>query len=140
MALRLVAVLTVAVVGCLAAGCTAAGSHPAATPAPLPPDRHTAAALVRIAAAFNRDYDTGDYGPVYDRWDARSRAIITRADYIRRHKDCPSGSGQLSQTEDASPGGPHGAWLVRYEIRGQQLTDQWVYTHRRVAFDPVLGN
>ena len=53
-------------------------------------DPRTAAALLKIAAVFNNDYDDGDYGPVYDRWDARSQAIITRADYIRRHTECPS--------------------------------------------------
>ena len=62
----------------------------------------------------------------------RSQAIITRADYIRRHKDCPSGSQTLSQTESVSPGGPRReAWLVHYEIGGQQLTDYWFYVHRR---------
>jgi hypothetical protein len=93
-----------------------------------------------IATAFNHDYDTGDYGPVYTRWDARSQAIITRADYIRRHKDCPSGSHTLSQTESVSPGGPHGAWLVHYQIGGQQLTDYWFYVHHRWVFDLVLSN
>jgi hypothetical protein len=111
-----------------AASCTASTSHPAASVAPLPPDPHTADALLKIATAFNHDYDTGDYSPVYERWDARSQAIISRADYIRRHKDCPSGSHALSQTESVSPG-PHGAWLVHYEIGGQQLTDYWFYVH-----------
>jgi hypothetical protein len=32
--------------------------------APLPPDPRTASALLKIATAFNHDYDTGDYGPV----------------------------------------------------------------------------
>jgi hypothetical protein len=123
----------------LAASCTASTSHPAASVAPLPPDPHTAAALLKIATAFNHDYDTGDYSPVYARWDARSQAIISRADYIRRHKDCPSGSHALSQTESVSPG-PHGAWLVHYEIGGQQLTDYWFYVHRRWVFDPALSN
>jgi hypothetical protein len=76
----------------------------------------------------------------YARWDARSQAIITRADYIRRHKDCPSGSHTLSQTESVSPDGPDGAWLVHYEIGGQQLTDYWFYVHRRWVFDLVLSN
>jgi hypothetical protein len=124
----------------LVAGCTASGSHPAVSPAPLPPDPHTAAALLKIATGFNHDYDTGNYGPVYTRWDARSQAIITRADYIRRHKDCPSSSHALSQTESVNSGGPHGAWLVHYEIGGQQLTDYWFYVHRRWVFDLALSN
>ena len=44
-----------------------------------------------------------------------------------------------SRTESAGPG-PHGAWLVRYEIGGQQLTDYWFYVHRRWVFDLVLSN
>ena len=76
-----------------AAGCwlwPARRAPRAAAPAvSLEPDPHTASALLKIATVFNRDYDSGDYGPVYARWDARSQAIITRADYIRRHHDCP---------------------------------------------------
>ena len=82
--------------------------------------------MLKIARVFNHDYDTGDYGPVYTRWDARSQAIITRADYIKRHRDCP--------------GGPRGAWLVHYEIGGQQLTDYWFYVRHRWVFDLVLSN
>ena len=122
------------------AGCTASASHPSASSAPLPPDPRTVAALLKIATAFNHDYDTGDYGPVYARWDVRSQAIITRADYVRRHKDCPSASHALSQTEGVSTDGPHGAWLVHYEIGGQQLTDYWFYVHHRWVFDLVLSN
>ena len=123
----------------LAAGCTAGPAHPAASPAPLPPDQHTAAVLLKIAARFNHEYDSGDYGPVYARWDARSQEVITRADYVRRHRDCPTAQHAPSVTESAGPG-PHGAWLVHYEIGGQQLTDYWFYVHRRWVFDLVLSN
>jgi hypothetical protein len=123
-----------------AAGCTASAGPPATSPARLAPDPHTAAALLKIATTFNHDYDSGDYGPVYTRWDVRSQAIITRAGYIARHEDCPSGSHTLLQTESVSPGGPHGAWLVHYEIGGQQLTDYWFYVHRRWVFDLPLSN
>ena len=132
--------IAVAAAVLFATACAAGSARPAASPAPLPPDPHTASALLKIATAFNHDYDTGDYGPVYARWDARSQAIITRADYIARHKDCPSGSPVLSRTEAVSPGGPDRAWLVHYEIGGQQLTDYWFYVHRRWAFDLVLSN
>ena len=136
---RPLVVIAVAVMVLLAAGCAAGTAHPAASSAPLPRDRHTTSALLKIATVFNHDYDTGNYGPVYARWDDRSQAIITRADYIRRHKDCPGGSHTLSQTESVSPG-PHGAWLGHYEIGGQQLTDYWFYVHRRWVFDLVLSN
>ena len=124
----------------LVAGCTASSSHPGAATASLPPDPHTAAALLTIARSFNHDYDTGDYGPVYTRWDARSQAIITRSDYLKRHQDCPSGPQALSQTESVSPGGPGGAWLVHSQIGGQQLTAYWFYAHGRWVFDLVLSN
>jgi hypothetical protein len=129
----------VVVAAALATGCAAGTGSRGAGPRRLPPDQRTAAALLKIATAFNNDYDRGDYGPVYARWDTRSQAIIARGDYIRRHQECPAGP-QTSRTENASPGGRHGAWLVRYEIGGQQLTDYWFYTHRRWAFDLVLSN
>ena len=137
--MRMLIAVAVAAAVLFAAGCTAGVGHPAPSAASLPPDPHTAPALLKIARMFNHDYDTGDYGPVYTRWDARSQAIIARADYIKRHKDCLSRSQTLSQTESVSPG-PRGAWLVHYEIGGQQLTDYWFYVHRRWVFDLVLSN
>jgi len=80
LAVRMLIAVAVAAAVLFAAGCTAGTAHPAAPPAPLPLDPHTPSALLKIATAFNHDYDTGDYGPVYTRWDARSQAIITRAD------------------------------------------------------------
>lgn len=120
----------------LLAGCGAGTGHAAGSPSPSEP--RTASALLQIATKFNRDYDTGDYPAVYARWDARSQALITGADYVQRHRECPGG-GTLSRTEDAEPG-PGGAWLVHYEIGGQQLTDYWFYTHGRWVFDLVLSN
>jgi hypothetical protein len=112
----------------VAAGCTAGQSHDAAvpgrSPASLPADPQTAAPLLKIATAFNNEYGSGDYGPVYARWDARSQALIGEADYIRRHKDCPGLPQPPARTETATPG-PHGAWMVRY---------------RRWVFDLVLSN
>jgi hypothetical protein len=131
-ATRALVAVTVAV---LTAGCMAS---PAGTVRRPPPDPRTSQALLRIAAAFNNNYDNGHYGPVYDRWDARSQAIITRADYIRRHQECPAGP-QTARTTSAGPG-PRGAWLVHYEIGGQQLTDYWFYVRRRWVFDLVLSN
>lgn len=134
--------MAVAVAAFFVAGCTASTAHPAAPAAsavPLPPDQRTASALLKIATAFNNEYDSGDYGPVYARWDARSQAIITKAEYIRRHKECPSAPQAAAQTESATPG-PHGAWVVDYEIGGQRLTDYWFYVHRRWVFDLMLSN
>jgi hypothetical protein len=115
-------------------------TRPAATRTARPsPDPETAAALVRIAQVFNNDYGRNDDGPVWDRWDARSQAVIPRAEYIRRHAECATAPPGPAHVEDATPG-PHGAWLVRYEIGGQQLTDYWHYTRRRWQFDLLLSN
>jgi hypothetical protein len=102
------------------------------------PDPKTAAALVRIAQVFNDNYDHNNDGPAYDRWDSRSQAVISRAEYIRRHVECPAPK-VTALVENATPG-PGGAWLVHYEIGGQQLTDYWFYTGRRWLFDLLLSN
>jgi hypothetical protein len=133
---RVIAALAVAV---LSTGCTSGTGQAAASRVPpLPPDPSTASALLAIASAFNHDYDSGDYASVYARWDARSQAIISESDYINRHQECPSANAP-SRTEDASPG-LRGAWLVHYEIGGQQLTDYWFYVGHRWVFDLVLSN
>jgi hypothetical protein len=137
--LRRVAITVVlAVLAVLAAGCAAQGYRSAARPTTVARDPRTAAALLKIATVFNDDYDRGVYGPVWDRWDARSQAVISRADYIRRHTECPD-SPQSVTVEDASPG-PGGAWIVDYETGGVQLHDYWFYVRSRWVFDLVLSN
>jgi hypothetical protein len=119
---------------------SAAGTGPGLAGATPPgPDRRTAAALVRIAQVFNDNYDRNNDGPVWDRWDTRSQAVITRAEYIRRHRECTTAPQGPAHVTSAAPG-QHGAWLVRYEISGQQLTDYWYYTRRRWEFDLLLSN
>ena len=128
-------------------GCSAPARHAGATGSPRPlapatrpsPDPSTAAALVRIAQVFNTDFGQNNDGPVYDRWDARSQAVISGAEYIRRHAECPTAPQAPAHVETASPG-PQGAWLVRYEIGGQQFTDYWFYAHGRWGFDLLLSN
>ena len=136
-------VLVVAMGACSASPhhrASAATTRPGPAGATRPgPDSRTGAALVRIAQVFNDDYDRNNDGPVWDRWDARSQAVITRAEYIRRHRECATAPQGPAHVTSAAPG-PHGAWLVRYEIGGQQLTDYWYYVHRRWAFDLLLSN
>jgi hypothetical protein len=140
---RLVIVVVLAV---LATGCTTHASGPAARPSTAAHkpqtsaagDPRTMAALLKIATVFNNDYDRGIYGPVWDRWDTRSQAVISRADYLRRHTECPD-SPQSVTVEDASPG-PGGAWIVDYETGGVQLHDYWFYVRGRWVFDLVLSN
>jgi hypothetical protein len=131
-------VLLLAAVAILAAGCAGQGKHPAAKPSAAGRDPHTTAALLKIATLFSNDYDSGVYGPVWDRWDARSQAIITRADYIQRHTECPD-SPQSVTVEDARPG-LNGAWIVDYETGGVHLHDYWFFQHDRWVFDLPLSN
>jgi hypothetical protein len=122
--------------------------HHAAVPSTRPgvtgtaqpgPDPRTTAALVLIAQVFNNDYDGNNDGPVWDRWDARSQAVISRAEYIRRHAECATAPQGPALVESATPG-PHRSWLDQYEIGGQQLTDYWYYIHRKWEFDLLLSN
>ena len=120
----------------------AATDHPAPSPgtgAPAGRDPEAVTALLRIAQRFNDAYERGDYGPVYDRWDARSRAVISRGEYLRRHIECPAAPGAPARVEGAAPG-PNGGWLVRYEIGGIQFVDHWFYVDGRWVFDLVLSN
>jgi hypothetical protein len=134
-------ILIVALSACSAPHHTAlASTRPGVTDTVQPgPDPRTTAALVRIAQVFNNDYDDNNDGPVWDRWDTRSQVVIPRAEYIRRHAECATAPQGPAHVESATPG-PHGSWLVQYEIGGQQLTDYWYYTHRRWEFDLLLSN
>jgi hypothetical protein len=130
----------IAAVAFAAAGCAGAAQRAATPPPVLPGDPRTASALLRVATLFNNEYGQGDYGPVYDRWDARSQAIITKAEYVRRHRECATAPQPGAAHVESARRGPRGAWLVRYEIGGYQLTDYWFYVHGRWVFDLVLSN
>jgi hypothetical protein len=119
---------------------SAAGTQPSATATTRPaPDRKSVTALVHIAQIFNNNYDDNHDGPVWDRWDARSQAVISRAEYIRRHAECATAPQGPAHVESAKPW-LRGGWLIMYEIGGQQLTDHWYYIHRRWEFDLLLSN
>lgn len=110
----------------------AAAEHAAADP-------HTRAALLRIAQTFNNAYDNGYFGAVYDRWDPRSQALISRAEYIRRHRLCAPATHATAVVTGARRG-PAGTWLVSYRISGSTLTDTWYYVRHRWLFDIVASN
>lgn len=95
--------------------------------------------LIRIAQKFNDDYRIGNFGSVYDRWNARSRAIITRADYIRRHVECPNNPQSSVHVLEASHGTGH-QWVVRYSIDDSKFVDSWFYLQGRWEFDLVTSN
>lgn len=101
-------------------------------------DPRTRQALLHVARVFNADYGANRDGAVYDRWDGAARAVIARAEYIRRHAECPTAPGP-AVVESASPAGG-GYWQVRYAIGGTQLVDYWHYVHRRWVFDLLRSN
>jgi hypothetical protein len=76
---------------------------------------------------------------VYARWDARSQAVITRDQYIKRRQACRRPPRARRPLCAPAPG-PHGAGLVDDEIGGQRLTDYWFYVHHHWLFDLVLSN
>lgn len=124
----------------LAAGCGggAGTAAQAASRAVQPPDPHTRYALISIAVAFNTNYAENRDGLVYDRWDSASQATITRAEYVRRHKRCPTAPGP-AVVESATPISG-GFWRVRYAISGSQLVDYWQYVGGRWVFDLARSN
>src|SRR5260370_1349844 len=70
---------------------------------------------------------------------ARSPPALPRPGSTPPHAECAPSPQGPAHVEPATPG-PHGAWLVQYEIGGQQLTDYWYYTARRGVFDLLLSN
>lgn len=99
----------------------------------------TAATLIRVATTFNNDFGANNDGPVYARWDSRSQAIISGAEFVRRHEQCATAPQAPAHVQTATRG-PAGAWLVRYSIGGQEFTDYWYYMRGRWAFDLILSN
>lgn len=102
-------------------------------------DPETEKALLRIARTLNNDYQQNKDAAVYTRWDAASRAIISQATYVQRHRDCPNTPHVRVDTYGVTHG-PDGAWLVHYSIGGQQFTDWWYYVNGRFVFDLPKSN
>lgn len=135
--------LAVAAAGCggSAPGSGAAARSSGATTTSTWPahDPETAAALLEIARTFNNDYAHNRDAAVYDRWDAASRAVISRQAYLRRHRECPNPPSSPVHTQSVERG-PGGAWLVHYTIGGVHFTDYWYYVHGRFVFDLPRSN
>lgn len=119
-------------------GLAACGTKSTAAPAPTSPEPKTASRLLAVASSFNREYAANDVAPVYARWDARSRSVISEAQYVLRHHECPSHPG-TPVTESAAPSGD-GWWEVHYSVDGVQLTDFWIYQGGRWRFDLFRSN
>lgn len=126
------AALVLAACGAPTGGAAAAHRRPLRDPETRP-------ALLRIARRFNDDYATNRDAAVYDRWDAASRAVISRAAFLRRHRDCPDPPEGRVDTWGVTRG-PGGAWLVHYSIGGIQFVDYWYYAHGSFVFDLPRSN
>jgi len=101
-------------------------------------DAPTRGVLRAVAIRFNDNYAHDRDGLVYDRWDAASRAIITRRAYLRRHQECPSAPGS-AVVEDVSRAS-RGYWLVHYAIDGVQLVDYWHFVDGAWRFNLARSN
>ena len=101
-------------------------------------DASSASALRAVATTFNDNYGANRVGAVYDRFDAASRAVISRADYVRRHLECPDppGVAHVTRVSRASAG----YWLVHYEISGVVMTDYWHFVEGRWLFSLPKSN
>ncbi|MFF0867617.1 hypothetical protein ACFYUV_38050 [Nonomuraea sp. NPDC003560] len=76
----------------------ATGSSPAAaTPSPTrKPAQPRTEAAVRTAAEQSFDaYAAGAYGEFWDMWTSQTKQVVSRKDYVRRFKLCPSAAEGL---------------------------------------------
>jgi len=98
----------------------------------------TSTELVRVATQFNHDYQFNIDGPVWDRFDPASRALISRANYVRWHQECPASPGHATVRDANALTG--GWWVVNYEIGGVSLHDYWHQVEGRWRFSLVRSN
>ena len=98
----------------------------------------TADELTRIATQFNDDYQVNDVGPVWDRFDAPSQAVISRARYLLWHQECPASPGAAETLSARHISG--GWWVVDYSIGGVVLHDYWHQVQGRWRFSLMRSN
>jgi hypothetical protein len=98
----------------------------------------TADELTHIATQFNDDYQVNDVGPVWDRFDAQSQAVIPRARYLRWHGECPTSPGAATTLSARRISGNW--WVVNYSISGVALHDYWHQVQGRWRFSLVRSN
>lgn len=94
--------------------------------------------LLRVAKTFNANYAANRDALVYERWDARSRGVISESSYVQRHALCPRAPGAAT-VESANPVAGN-YWTVHYEISGTQLIDYWHYVAGHWRFDLFRSN
>lgn len=98
----------------------------------------TGTELMLVATQFNHDYQVNDAGPVWGRFDARSRAVISRARYLRWHQECAAPPGAATTLGARRLTG--GWWVVDYSISGVTLHDYWHQEQGRWRFSLVRSN
>ncbi|MEO3860857.1 hypothetical protein [Acrocarpospora sp. B8E8] len=88
------------------AGQTAAASTPSAQaeqvaeeePTGPPAQPRTRTAVKAAAEALWDSYAVGDYGAYWDAWAAADKKVVSRKDYQRRHRLCPSAAEGINWT------------------------------------------
>jgi hypothetical protein len=108
-------------------------SHPSHLSEPA-----TAKELVSVATTFEHDYQHNVDGPVWDRFDEASRALIPRARYVSWHHSCPTTTGDATVLRATRR--TDGWWEVDYEISGVTLHDYWRYVAGQWRFSLVRSN
>ena len=101
-------------------------------------DAENAAALWVVATTFNSNYQHNDVGPVYDRWDPSSQELISKSNYVRRHKICPTTPGRA--TIRSVSRSTNGFWAVVYTISGVARTDYWRFINGEWRFNLARSN
>ena len=101
-------------------------------------DADSGVALRAVATAFNNNYEHNDVGAVYDRWDSASQALISKSNYVRRHKICPTQPGKATTREVSQSA--NGYWTVVYAISGVAMTDYWHYVNGEWRFNLARSN
>jgi hypothetical protein len=103
-----------------------------------PREPATASQLRHVATQFNLDYQRNDDAPVWERFDAASQAVITKARYVRWHQECRTAPGPATIL-DVSPSSSDW-WVVAYEISGVTLHDYWHQQDGRWRFSLARSN
>ncbi|HUY43455.1 MAG TPA: hypothetical protein VMU98_06800, partial [Acidimicrobiales bacterium] len=84
------------------------------------------------------NYQHNDVGPVYDRWDPSSQELISKSNYVRRHKICPTTPGRA--TIRSVSRSTNGFWAVVYTISGVARTDYWRFINGAWRFNLARSN
>ncbi|WP_327587027.1 hypothetical protein OHA25_08450 [Nonomuraea sp. NBC_00507] len=77
------------------AGKPSAAPSAAASPSPKPVQPRTQAAVRKVAEQAFDAYGAGEYGEFWDMWTSQAKKVVSRKDYVRRFRLCPSAAQGL---------------------------------------------